>query len=66
MGEAVAMTVKTIEEIGKRKYEEFKRARVIDVTQKLEDTITKKKACSFQAVEHRGTIFEILMKGFET
>ena len=41
MGEAVVMTVKTIEEIGQRKYEEFKKARVIDVTQKLEDTITK-------------------------
>ena len=54
MGEAVAMTVKTIEEIGKRKYEEFKRARVIDVTQKLEDTITKKKLVLFKQSNTEG------------
>ena len=54
MGEAVAMTVKTNEEIGKRKYEEFKRARVIDVTQKLEDTITKKKLVLFKQSNTEG------------
>ena len=48
MGEAVVMMVKTTEEIGKRNYEEFKKARVIDVTQKLEDTITKNKLALFK------------------
>ena len=54
MGEAVVMTVKTIEEIGKRKYEEFKKARVIDVTQKLEDTIGKNKLALFKQSNTKG------------
>ena len=53
-GEAVVMTVKTIEEIGKRKYEEFKKARVIDVTQKLEDTIAKNKLALFKQSNTKG------------
>ena len=54
MGEAVVMMVKTIEEIGKVKYEEFKKARVIDVTQKLEDTITKNKLALFKQSNTKG------------
>ena len=50
IGEAVVMTVKTTEEIGKRKYEELKKARTYNY---------KEQACSFQAVKHKGTIFEI-------
>ena len=54
MGEAVVMTVKTTEKIGKKKYEEFKKARVIDVTQKLEDTITKNKLALFKQSNTKG------------
>ena len=41
MGEAIVMRVETTEKIGKRKYKKFKKAAVIDVTQKLEDAVTK-------------------------
>ena len=54
MGEAVVVTVKTIEEIGKRKYEGFKKARVIVVKQKLEDTITKNKLPLFKQLNTKG------------
>ena len=54
MGEAVVMTLKTIKEIGKRKHEEFKKARVIDVTQKLEDAITKNKLALFRQSNTKG------------
>ena len=40
--------MKTIEEIGKRMYEEFKKARVIDAKQKLQDTTTKNKSALFK------------------
>ena len=54
MGEAIVMTVKTIEEIGKRKNKEFKKAGVIDVTQKLEDTATKNKFAFFKQSNSKG------------
>ena len=54
IGEAVVMTVKTTEEIGKRKYEELKKARLIDVTQKLEHTITKNKLALFKQSNTKG------------
>ena len=54
MAETVVVMVKTIEEIGKRKYEEFKKARVIDVTQKVEDTITKNKLALFKQSNTKG------------
>ena len=54
MGEAIVMTVKTIEEIGKRKNKEFKKAGAIDVTQKLEDTATKNKFAFFKQSNSNG------------
>ena len=54
MGEAIVMTVKTIEEIGKRKNKEFKKAGAIDVTQKLEDTATKNKFAFFKQSNSKG------------
>ena len=54
MGEAIVMTVKTIEEIGKRKNKEFKEAGAIDVTQKLEDTATKNKFAFFKQSNSKG------------
>ena len=54
MGEAIVMTVKTIEEIGKRKNKEFKKAGAIDVTQKLEDIVTKNKFAFFKQSNSKG------------
>ena len=54
MVEAIVMTVKTIEEIGKRKNKEFKKAGAIDVTQKLEDTATKNKFAFFKQSNSKG------------
>ena len=52
MGEAVVMMVKTIDEIGKIKYEEFKKAE--DTIQKLVDTITKSKFALFMQSNAKG------------
>ena len=52
MGEAVVMMVKTTEEIGKIKYEEFKKAE--DTIQKLVDTITKSKFTLFKQSNTEG------------
>ena len=52
MGEAVVMMVKTIDEIGKIKYEEFKKAE--DTIQKLVDTITKSKFTLFKQSNTEG------------
>ena len=54
MSEAVVMMVKTIEEIGKRKYKKFKKARIIDVTQNLEDTVTKNRLALFKQSNTKG------------
>ena len=48
MGEAIVMTVETTEEIGKRKYKEFKKSTVINVTQNLEDAVTKDRLALFK------------------
>ena len=48
MGEAIVVTVETTEEIGKRKYKEFKKSTVINVTQKLEDAVTKARPALFK------------------
>ena len=48
MGEAIVVTVETTEEIGKRKYKEFKKSTVINVTQNLEDAVTKARLALFK------------------